>query len=117
MKRKVPYIIDGNKQCNKCGKHKPIEDFRVYKNGKLMAPCRECKAIIAKIWRKANMEKANAQSKAYARRHPDRMKDYDRKRSYGLAYGEFDKILASQKWRLRDLQNCWFLSRLKKAGR
>lgn len=94
--RRVTPIIDGFKLCNKCGETKPLKDYRVYKDGTLRTPCRACKAVAALKWRKANMEKANAQSKAYARRHPERMKDYDRKRSYGLAYGEFGKILTSQ---------------------
>lgn len=105
--------------CSGCGQTKPLEDFYKFKSGPYgrTTRCKLCmgasqkkysrtedgravKSRAYKKWRDANLELArelSRESNKVARAEdPERFRDYDRKRHYGLEYGKYAVMLAAQ---------------------
>jgi hypothetical protein len=60
------------KQCTKCKKEKPLENFGTYKNqkwreGKHMPRCKECMKEYHRLWLEKNRDKYNEYQAEYKR--------------------------------------------------
>lgn len=82
------------KRCSRCLEIKPADafNFRPETRSGLASRCRECMAAV----HEANRETCNARTRAYARKHRDRLKAIARLRCYGITSDEFAQVLAEQ---------------------
>ncbi|MBP5633404.1 hypothetical protein J6X13_00510 [Candidatus Saccharibacteria bacterium] len=95
--------IDPNviKRCIKCGKEKPLTDFRFDKiSDKTINTCNECKALITRDNYLKNREKRLAYAGKYRKEHADEINKYfevyraahaEERTAYSRQYGEIHK--------------------------
>ena len=69
------------KKCTKCGEVKPLEAFRLSKNGKfgLMSICRECYNKRAKDWNDKNKQKVKDSQEKYRINNLEKYKERGKK--------------------------------------
>lgn len=58
--------------------------------------CKDCNYKAHNNWRLNNLEKLAKDRREKYKQDPERYKDYDRKKNYGLEPGEYSKLLKSQ---------------------
>lgn len=91
-------LSSGLKTCPKCLVKKPLDQFS--KSSSTVTGyqvyCKPCGSARHNEWRLKNLAKCAADQKKHRRANPERFKDYHRKGAYGLAPGEYDKMLAKQ---------------------
>lgn len=89
---------EGLKWCGSCKQDRPLSDFWAFKGtyDGLYFRCRPCAAEKGTKWRIANSAKVNASQRKRRLENPDRYRDYDLKKTYGVPYGTYDAILQSQ---------------------
>lgn len=81
-----------------CKETKPDSEFfrnKVFHDG-LDRSCKACMGARSKAWHKAHPGYSAMKHREGRLKDPVRYKDYGRKRNYGLAPGEFDRLLAAQ---------------------
>lgn len=91
----------GLKWCSGCKQDKPIAEFwrETGTYDGLHQLCKQCGYVRHTNYRKANQAHLNADMRRRYREQRDKFADYGRKKSYGLAYGEYDRMLAAQNGR------------------
>lgn len=104
-------IIDGKIRCPDCGQFKAISEFQpsVVKIG--AGYCKPCKYKRKEAHRKANREQYNAAkrrtrnanleqyqrtAREWQRSNPDKLRNYELRKRYGITPDEYDRILAQQ---------------------
>ena len=88
----------GFKKCQRCQEVKPLDAFAnssIAYDGKAKK-CSPCACASHDKWRRANLHVVAALQKKARARDPERFKDYMRKQNYGMAPGEFAKLLELQ---------------------
>lgn len=86
------------KTCSRCKEIKPVTEFHKstnYYDG-LDKRCKQCSYELHNDWRRNNLGKVAASQRAKYAKDPDRFKDYEKKRRYGLTSGEYDTMLTKQ---------------------
>lgn len=87
------------KLCPKCSTEKPWKEFHKSKSTVTgyQVYCKGCSGARHDAWRRQNLEKCRVDQKKHRDANPERHKDYGRKAMYGLAPGEYDRMLGAQK--------------------
>ena len=101
MSRRKLDLSTGVKNCPRCKETKPLNDFhkscdtlhgyQVY--------CKPCQYERHNDWRLQNLTKMAEDQKRRRHADPERFKDYARKAAYGMPYGEYERMLATQNGR------------------
>jgi Autographiviridae endonuclease VII len=99
------------KQCTKCRGMKPLAEFYLHKKHGTQYWCRDCAKECARDWRLAHPERARANGRAHYHgnkdqyreakrrfyiRHPEKPRQYQLKRQYGLSLDDFAALLSAQ---------------------
>jgi hypothetical protein len=92
--------LSKGKTCPRCQQLKPMTEYSKGKSSTgYQTYCKPCMSARHDEYRRKNLAKiAEKQRERYAK-NTERYKDYDRKARYGLAAGEFAKLLELQKGR------------------
>ncbi len=87
------------KCCNVCGEVKTLESFRknrLLSHGKANT-CLDCGRANAREWALRNPGQARSASKRWQQANPGRILEYNRKRLYGVPFGEYEVLLETQR--------------------
>lgn len=89
---------DGMKYCQRCKETKPVAEFSNSTKtfDKLDRRCKTCNYELHNAWRLKNLDHAKEQQKAWRDANPQRVKDFERRRSYGVPPGWYAETLAAQ---------------------
>jgi hypothetical protein len=89
---------EGLKTCQHCKVVKPVTEYYALAGtwDGLSKRCKVCSGANQDSWRRKNLKRVAADMRRRRSENPDRYKDYDRKRMYGLVPGEFDRRLKEQ---------------------
>lgn len=94
-------LSSGTKPCPKCEEVKPLDQFSRSKHTKhgYQVYCKSCQYRRHNEWRRNNLSYVAAKQKKHRQANPDRHAGYARKRAYGLAPGQFERLLETQQGR------------------
>ncbi len=94
-RRKDP---EGMRTCSRCKTLKPLTDYHVSRRriDGIDRRCKACNAEMHDEWRRAHLGYAAQHAREWRAKYPDRARDHDVKRNYGLAHGSYDRMLAAQ---------------------
>lgn len=103
------------KTCTGCANTKPLADFYTSSTGKAKGRCKACTLERQRQWRRENPDGANAASRAWQLRNPERVQERRRRyyeadrvgqrertrratliRQYGITVEQFDELMAAQ---------------------
>lgn len=88
----------GTKRCTLCKGIKPEAEFfndKRFHDG-MSRQCKTCVTARNKRWHDAHPGYSAKKHKEARAKNPDRYRDYERKKNYGLPPGEFNRLLAAQ---------------------
>lgn len=89
---------DGTKWCGACLQFRPVAQFHSHRktfDGR-QTRCKFCQAVNHETWRRKNLSHVAKKLREKRAEDPERFRDYERRHNYGLAPGEFQKMLAGQ---------------------
>lgn len=86
------------KKCSRCKEVKPITEFHksTLRYDGLDNRCKKCSYELHDDWRRNNLDKVAAGQRAKYAKDPERFKDYEKKRNYGMSSGDFASMLIKQ---------------------
>lgn len=85
------------KTCNRCQKQRSVEEFTFsHVRGNYQAECKPCIRARSKEWYKANKDKALARQKAHRKSDPDRYRNVELKREYGITLDDYNRMYEQQ---------------------
>ncbi len=96
MKITLKYpVVDGFKECSKCEKTKPVEDF-FFQNGKPRAFCKICNTDVGREWKENNKERNSLAKKKWRENNPAHHRSHMYKQKYGITIEDYDKLYCEQ---------------------
>lgn len=87
------------KQCTRCKTTKEYAEFHKRSTGSkdgLQNECKACHAIKSHEWYVKNKQRSLTNSKAWAKRNPQKSVQYHRKERYGITSEEYNAMLKAQ---------------------
>jgi hypothetical protein len=90
--------LEGSKICRTCKKEQPRTSFYADKTKRdgLEARCKQCCVRRSQLYNQAHPDQHAALSRAYAKRHPDRVRSTQRLVQYGITMADFEQMLLDQ---------------------
>lgn len=92
---------EGTKRCQRCKETKPLAEFFADKNqyDGHARMCKPCQTTRHQQWVEENREQVNRYARQRYKNDPHRYMEYERRGHYGMAPGEYARMLAEQKGR------------------
>ncbi len=88
----------GTKFCHQCGRERALDNFNTAKNvpNGYQTYCKECMAVRTRDWRFKNPSYSARKHREARKKHPERYRDYDRRKAFGVAPGTYAEMYAEQ---------------------
>jgi hypothetical protein len=89
---------EGKKWCHDCKAYFPVEDFHANATqfGGRQIMCKSCNLKRSRHWREGHREAWNDYHRDHRAKHQERYQEYERRRRYGMAAGDYAAMLEAQ---------------------